>query len=105
MDVVGVEVVGVEVVGVVPEVTVSKPEPVPVVPVPVPGVEPVPVVDPVPVDPTGFDLDELLPCLVTATARKPVPSASRTSASAMIRAPLPVARRGAFAVGAPHCRQ
>jgi len=104
VEVVGVEVVGVEVVGVVPEVTVSKPDPVPVEPVPV-DVLVVPVGD---VVPAGVDPDFFAAPLLsrdTATARAPVPIASNTSAKAMIRAPLPVANRGALAVGAPHCRQ
>jgi len=99
VDVVGVEVVGVEVVGVVPEVTVSKPDPVPVEPVLAVGLVLVVGL----VDDVAFE--DPLVSLLTATARAPVPSASSTSASAMIRAPLPVAIRGALGVGAPHCRQ
>jgi hypothetical protein len=97
----GVEVVGV--VAVVPEVTVSKP-----VPVPVPVVEGVEVADVVEVPDAVVVLVvelALLLWVVTATARKPVPRASTTSASAMTRAPLPVAKCGAFEVGAPHSKQ
>ena len=73
----GVEVVGVVVV--VPEVTVSKPDPVPVEPVPV-DVPVVPVGD---VVPAGVDPDVVAAVLLsrdTATARAPVPIASNTSA-------------------------
>jgi hypothetical protein len=108
VDVVGVEVVGVEVVGVVavvPEVTVSKPVPVPVPVAVVEGVEVVEVVEvPDAVVVLVVELALLL-WVVTATARKPVPRASTTSASAMTRAPLPVAKCGAFEVGAPHSKQ
>ena len=101
---VGVDVVGVDEVGVVPEVTVSKPVPVPVEPVPA-GVLVDPVWEEVPagVDVVFFAVPLL--CRETATASAPVPIASSTRARAMIRAPVPVARRGALAVGAPHCRQ
>ncbi len=99
VDVVGVEVVGVEVV--VPEVTVSNPVPVPVVAVVEVEVEVVEVPD---VVVAALELEWLF-WLVTAKARKPVPRASKTTASAMTRAPLPVAKRGAFGVGAPHSKQ
>jgi hypothetical protein len=98
-----VSVVTGEDVAVVPEVTVSNPVPAPLVSVP----ELVLVGD-VPAEEFGFvvvaGVDELL-FLVTATARNPVPRASRTSARAITRAPLPVVSRGALGVGAPHSRQ